>query len=86
MDFLENHKEDFQFKKYDNKKPYGPYTNLIGFSLDKIRNNNAFEEYKNAIDESDMIYKRRWGDLPLWGEVIYYIFGEETLKVDKKIK
>jgi len=32
-----------------------------------------------------MIYERRWGDLPLWGEVIYYIFGEETMKVDNNI-
>jgi hypothetical protein len=33
-----------------------------------------------------MIYRRRWGDLPLWGEVIYYIFGSELLKIDKDIK
>ena len=38
------------------------------------------------IDASGMIYKRRWGDLPLWGEAIYYIFGDDTLIIDTDIK
>ena len=33
-----------------------------------------------------MIYKRRWGDLPLWGEVIFYIFGNESLYINSKLK
>ena len=77
------------FKKnnriYKSKVPYGPYTNFFAISLNKI-NNTLFENYRKEIDESNMIYKRRWGDLPLWGEVIYYIFGENTLSIDKNIK
>jgi hypothetical protein len=84
--FLNKNRNNFNFKKEGKKSPDGPYTNLIGFSLDKIRETEIFEKYRYAIEKSDMIYKRRWGDLPLWGEVIYYIFGEETMKVDKTIK
>ena len=83
---MKKHNNNFTFKTNDVKFPSGPYTNLIGFSLDKIRNNEAFQKYKTDIDNSNMIYKRRWGDLPLWGEVIYYIFGNETLKIDNTIK
>jgi hypothetical protein len=86
LDFLKEHENEFVFKKNNAKDPLGPYTNLIGFSLDKIRNNDVFQKYRNSIDKSDMIYKRRWGDLPLWGEVIYYIFGNDSLKIDNTIK
>jgi hypothetical protein len=86
LDFLKTHADKFNFKKNDEKKPKGPYTNLFGILLNKVRNNDIFETYRNEIDSSDMIYKRRWGDLPLWGEVIYYIFGDETLKNDNTIK
>jgi hypothetical protein len=86
LDFLNKYKDVYTFKKEDPKKPDGPYTNVIGLSLDKILNNEMFLSYRNEIDKSDMIYKRRWGDLPLWGEVIYYIFGKDTLKNDTNIK
>jgi hypothetical protein len=85
LNFVNRYNDIFSFKKNDPKRPEGPYTNLFGCSLEKIRNNDAFQKYKNELDESNMIYQRRWGDLPLWGEVIYYIFGEETMKVDNNI-
>ena len=86
LDFLNCHKEGFIFKTNIAKEPSGPYTNLIGFSLNKIINNDLFQKYRDDLDKSDMIYKRRWGDLPLWGEAIYYIFGEDSLMVDNTIK
>jgi len=86
LEFLNKNKEIYNFKNADTKEPGGPYTNLIGFNLDKMRKIELFEKYRIEIDKSNMIYKRRWGDLPLWGEVIYYIFGHETMKVDKTIK
>jgi hypothetical protein len=86
LEFLDKYKEEFEFEITTPKKPYGPYTNLIGFSLNNIRNNNAFQKYMNDIDNSEMIYKRRWGDLPLWGEAIYYIFGDDSLFIDTNIK
>jgi hypothetical protein len=86
LEFLNENKEKYTFKNTSPKNPDGPYTNLIGFSLDKINNNDMFHKYKIKTDNSDMIYKQRWGDLPLWGEVIYYIFGIDTIKIDKTIK
>jgi hypothetical protein len=86
LDFVNRYTNIFTFKKNDVKKPGGPYTNIIGLSLDRIRSNDIFQKYREEIDRSNMIYERRWGDLPLWGEVIYYIFGDDTLKVDKGIR
>jgi hypothetical protein len=59
---------------------------LFGVSLNKIHTNEAFQKYKNEVDGSEMIYKRRWGDLPLWGEAIYYIFGDDSLCTDNSIR
>uniref|UniRef100_A0A6C0JJR3 Glycosyltransferase n=1 Tax=viral metagenome TaxID=1070528 RepID=A0A6C0JJR3_9ZZZZ len=71
--------------KFNRRDPSGPYTNLFGISL-KIRNNDLFRKYVKEVDISNKIYERRWGDLPLWGEVIDYIFGKDTLLIDKTIK
>jgi hypothetical protein len=86
LNFVEKFKNEYSFKKNDDKKPNGPYTNLFGISLNKVRSNDIFQKYKDEIDKNDFIYKRRWGDLPLWGEVIYYIFGNDSLHMDDKIK
>ena len=85
LDFMNKHK-DFNFKTNLPQKPNGPYTNLFGMSLSKIWNNDIFHKYKNEVDISNMIYKRRWGDLPLWGEAITYIFDIKSLKIDNTIK
>ena len=61
---------------------FGPYTNVTGFDLAKIRLNPTLKEYMDLINESGGIYRCRWGDLPLWGEAILHIFGRETVKVD----
>ena len=85
LNFINNTPE-FNFKKYDKKNPGGPYSNLFGISLCSIRDNNILQKYINEIDKSNYIYKRRWGDLPLWGEIIYYILGEETMLITNEIK
>lgn len=86
LDFINRHRDSFRFKKTDKKSPEGPYTNVFGLSLKPIRDNTIFKNYKDDIDKSNMIYKRRWGDLPLWGEVIYYIFGDDAVIIDKNIR
>ena len=86
IDFINKNKCNFDFKKFDDRLPEGPYTNLIGISLNSVRENALFIKYVEEIDSSGMIYRRRWGDLPLWGEVIYYIFGEDTMIIDTDIK
>ena len=86
LDFVEKNKHDFQFKAFHPIHPNGPYTNLFAVSLNVIKDNELFKKYVDAIDESKMIYKRRWGDLPLWGDAILYIFGQESMKIDRSLK
>ena len=75
-----------EFKQHTSKKIGGPYTNLFAISLDTIRNHSLFQKYVQEVDDSNHIYIGRWGDLPLWGEAIHYIFGPETLLIDKSIR
>jgi hypothetical protein len=86
LDFIKKYSHEYTFKQFHSKWPSGPYTNVFGISLNKIQKNEIFQKYLKEIDSSEMIYKRRWGDLPLWGEAIDYIFGSKCLYVDKSIK
>jgi hypothetical protein len=70
-------------KKYP---PTGPYTNVIAINLSQVRKEPLFKKYVDCIDESNGIYTNRWGDLPLWGEAIHYIFGDKSLKIDTDLK
>ena len=54
------------------KNPYGPYTNVIGMNMGLLRKNQTILNYIQNIQRSNYIYIYRWGDLPLWGEVIKY--------------
>jgi len=64
--------------------PSGPYTNVIGFNLKKLRQNKILQKYINAIKYSNAIYIYRWGDLPLWGEALYYFCDKNSyLKYNK---
>ena len=51
-------------------KPGGPYTNFCALNLMCLGKNNEVLKYVWAMDASDKIYSHRWGDLPLWGEVL----------------
>jgi hypothetical protein len=86
LDFIKKKETNYNFKKFDSKCPSGPYTNLFAINLKKIKNYKMFFEFVKHVENSNLIYIRRWGDLPLWGEVINYIFGENELHVDKSIK
>ena len=82
--FIQTHL-NYPFKSRIPKSPSGPYTNLFALDLN-IRKNEIFQQFIAHVDKSNYIYERRWGDLPLWGEVIYYIFGTSTIMIDKNIK
>jgi len=86
LNFINKYKHMVTFKTESNRSPGGPYTNVFCISLENIRKNDAFQLYRDEIDKSNMIYERRWGDLPLWGEVIEYIFGNDQLNIDGRIK
>lgn len=58
-------------------KVSGPYTNLLGLNLAKLRNNEALKQYIETVKLSDYIYIRRWGDLPLWGSALEYFYSND---------
>ena len=53
--------------------PSGPYTNVLLLNLKKLRRNSILMDYIELLRKSENIYKYRWGDLPLWGDVLHYI-------------
>ena len=75
-----------KYEMVKKKTPGGPYTNLCGISLEPLRRHSLLREYIQTIQDSKMIYKQRWGDLPLWGEAIHYILGDDSLLIDTTLK
>ena len=65
--------------------PNGPYTNVIGLNLNTLRTNGILHKYIKNISDSNNIYIYRWGDLPLWGEVLYYFYNENDYLLDDTI-
>jgi hypothetical protein len=86
LDFINKHKETYSFPDTKPRDPKGPNTQLMGFSIPKIRENEMFQKYKEDVKASDHIYRYRWGDLPLWGEAIQYIFGVNSILYDKSLR
>ncbi len=86
MRFLKESNKSTELIECDKKSPSGPYTNIIGLNLKKLRENELLQEYIAKVDESDCIYKYRWGDLPLWGEVLHYFYKKEDHMLNNKIK
>lgn len=89
MDFISKNKSSLPFAIADisdTRISHGPYTNLIAYDLKSVRQNMTFLKYQEVVDKSEKIYERRWGDLPLWGESIYYIFGNQSMKIDQNIR
>lgn len=80
---------DFMKKKGLNAKSrraVGPLTCIFGLNLPIIREKmDILNEFFDHIDKSEGIYQYRWGDLPLWGEMMFYFFDIECL-TEKYIK
>lgn len=66
-------REEKMYNKIKMRKPSGPYTNVFGLNLSELRKNSLLQKYIDRIKESNFIYTHRWGDLPLWGEVLTYM-------------
>ena len=77
MDFLNNSIEH---------RPAGPYTNVFGLNLLELRKNTILKKYIEEIDISNNIYIFRWGDLPLWGEVLFYLYNKDDYLCTPLIK
>ena len=72
--------------KINLKQPSGPYTNVIGLNLELLRKNKLLYDYINSVKLSKGIYYYRWGDLPLWGEILYYFYSDNKYTIDKTIQ
>jgi hypothetical protein len=68
------------------KSPSGPYTNVFAINLQRVRANQLLRKYIKTVEDSGNIYRYRWGDLPLWGEAIHYIFGMKSVLIDTGIR
>jgi hypothetical protein len=77
--------DTYSFIEMEPKQPGGPYTNLFGIALHSIRNNFILYRYQMDVSNSNAIYQYSWGDLPLWGEAIHYIFGDKSLLLDENL-
>jgi hypothetical protein len=80
LDFLK--KNGFNMKP---KEPGGPYTNIFALNLLKLHKNQFLKVYMNYVDKSNNIYIYRWGDLPLWGEVLEYFYKKYDYLIYNKI-
>jgi hypothetical protein len=80
LDFLK--KNGFTKKS---KQPGGPYTNIFALNLLKLHKNKFLKVYMNYVDKSNNIYIYRWGDLPLWGEVLEYFYKKHDYLIYNKI-
>jgi hypothetical protein len=66
--------------------PSGPYTNVFALNLPPLRENKLLQEYIKQVEASNHIYMFRWGDLPLWGEVLFYMCDPNSYCKTDKIK
>lgn len=78
---------DFSLEFFGNEKgpkePSGPYTNVLGLNLKKLKENKKLFEYIDKVDKLNKIFIHRWGDLPLWGEVLHYLYSpDEHCKIE----
>ena len=68
------------------RSPSGPYTNVIALNLQELRKNELLKKYIEYVDRSNAIYMYRWGDLPLWGEVLTYFYDKDAQLNLKELK
>lgn len=67
--------------------PSGPCC-IFALQLDHIRRNvpDIFP-YLEALDQINGIYSQRWGDGPLWGEIIHYFLGGKHIcEIDTNLR
>ena len=59
---------------------------LLPLVVASIRENQILKKYIEEVEKSNRIYSHRWGDLPLWGEAIDYIFGRNSISILESLK
>lgn len=62
-----------------------PYTNLCIINIPFFYNNNIVRKFLNYVDVNHGIYSNRWGDLPIWGLILYLFVNPENYSNYNKI-
>lgn len=73
-------------KMFDDGYVYGPYTNVIGFNIALLNDNPNVKKYVQEVDKTGFIYIFRWGDLPLFGELLTTLFPRDAYSCDLNIR
>jgi len=84
--FLKENLPDGENQQIIQHNPSGPYTNVIGLNLKTLRENELLQKYIKKVGIMDCIYAFRWGDLPLWGEALFYFCHPNSYSKSEKIK
>ena len=74
-------KIEYKDKINESKNSAGPYTNVFLLNIRELQKSDLLIKYIKEVELSNKIYSHRWGDLPLWGEVIHYFFDDSLAKL-----
>ena len=66
--------------------PSGPYTNIFAIDLEYFNNSDIIKKYIKEIIDSNNILIYRWGDLPLWGEILQMFVDKNKYSINNTIK
>ena len=69
--FFNNYIKTINFKPY-NINVKNPYTNVFIMNIKYFRNNKIIQQLFKNINLTNCIFNNRWGDLPIWGYILYY--------------
>jgi len=62
-----------------------PYTNVMVINVPYFRKNQNIQNMLNLIKESNCIFSNRWGDLPIWGYILYLLVDKQYYICDRNI-
>ncbi len=77
--FLEEN--DIEWKEIDRM----PYTNLFAIDAEYFRNLDILKKYRKRVEDSGCIFVNRWGDMPLWAQIVKNMINENQIHEDKRI-
>ena len=61
--------------KASSKSPSGPSTCVMGFNIKELKKNEVLKNLTQSKELTDNVFIYRWGDAPLWGDVLHYLFN-----------
>lgn len=83
LDYLNKYFDLFNHSEL--KEASGPYTNVVGFNLVKLRDNKKLFNFIEKLNDDKLIFINRWGDLPLWGGLLRILFSKDEYEEENLI-